>query len=561
MHISILEILQVIGSLSLFVYGMKVMSDGIQKASGGRLRATLRNLTRNPVQGVIIGGVTTGFLQSSSATTVMVVSLVNAGLITVYQSVGLIMGANIGTTVTAWIVSLGGFLLKLSLLTLPILAFSVPFYFRSKKNYQYWAEVLIGFSLLFIGLDFLKLSLPSLQNEVVYEYIKSFISYGILSNFLFVLIGVIMTLLVQSSSASMTLTLAMAYNGWLPMDLAAFMIIGENIGTCFTAEVAALVGNINARRSARIHSLFNVLGSFWIFILLPVVLQSLERIFSFFTENDHPFDDKSLMIIGLAAFHTSFNVLNTVLFLPLVKYLIGLAEWTLPEKVNMKSNFRGTYLDPALKLSELSPLEIQVEISNQSKAIKDLLNLAEAQLKAITYEEQEKNHQAIRKGIIKIKEDKIKIDEHVISLASSDVSKEIYNDISNYLSISYNLNRIAKLISNLSLQLRDKSVNKTWLTPKQRTLIFQMLDRTTMAYFEMSNHLNTKDYKQAIITHSKELEFQINTLRDDAREISIRDKDEFDFNLEGTLMFMKLITIMENIGDRIYEVSCSVNGS
>jgi phosphate:Na+ symporter len=561
MHISILEILQVIGALSLFVYGMKVMSDGIQKVSGGRLRATLRNLTRNPTQGVVIGGVTTGLLQSSSATTVMVVSLVNAGLITVYQSVGLIMGANIGTTVTAWIVSLGGFLLKLSLLTLPILAIAVPVYFRSKKNYQYWAEVLIGFSLLFIGLDFLKLSLPSLQNEVVYDYIKNFISYGILSNFLFVFIGVVITLLVQSSSASMALTLAMAYNGWLPMDLAAYMIIGENIGTCFTAEVAALVGNINARRSARVHTLFNILGSFWIFFLLPVVLNSLNGLFSYFTEIENPFEDKSLMIIGLAAFHTSFNVLNTLLFLPLIKYLIGLSEWTLPLKINPKSSHRPNFLDPALKMSELSPLEIQLEISNQSKAIKNLLDLAEAQLKALNFEEQEINHQAIRRGIIKIKEDKIKIDEHVVSLASSGVSKDIYNDISNYLTISYNLNRMAKLISNLSLQLRDKAINKTWLTPKQRTLIFQMLDRITMAYFEMSNHLNKKDYRHAIISDSQEIEININMLRDEAREMSVRDKDEFDFNLEGTLMFMKLITIMENIGDRIFEVSCSVNGS
>lgn len=552
--------LQVIGALSLFVYGMKVMSDGIQKASGGRLRATLRNLTKNPTKGVLIGGVTTGLLQSSSATTVMIVSLVNAGLITVYQSAGLIMGANIGTTVTAWIVSLGGFLLKLSLLTLPLLAIAVPFYFRSKKSYQYWAEVLIGFSLLFIGLDFLKLSLPSLQNEAVYDYIKNFMSYGIMSNFLFVFIGLVITLLLQSSSASITLTMAMAYNGWLPMDLAAHMIIGENIGTCFTAEVASLVGNIHARRSARVHTLFNILGSFWIFLVLPLVLETLDGAFTYFTNLPDPFADKSIMIIGLAAFHTSFNVLNTLLLLPFVNYLIQLSEWTLPEKKYNNAEGPKSYLDPGIKLSELSPLEIQLEITNQSKTIKQLLDHVESQFKAINNDEQERHHQSIKQLVPKVKNDKIKIDEHVINLASSGVSKNIYNDISNYLTISYNLKRIAQLILNLSLQLRDKTVNKTWLTPEQRTLTFQMIDKITLAYYEMSNHLNRINYKEATIDTSKSVEISINQLRDEAREISVRDKDEFDFNLEGTLTFMKLITILENIGDRIFEVSSSVNG-
>ena len=288
-------ILQIIGSLSLFVYGMKVMSDGIQKGSGAQLRALLRRLTRSPFNGVAFGALFTGLIQSSSATTVMIISLVNAGLITVRQSVGLIMGANIGTTVTAWIVSLGGFLLKLSHFTLPILALAVPLYFKTDKRHKVWGEVALGFALLFIGLDFLKASLPSFENQVVYDYIKGFMSYGLLSDLSFVLIGLVITLLVQPSSASMTLTLAMTFNGWLPIELAAYMIIGENIGTCFTAEVAALVGNLNARRSARTHTLFNLIGAILLFFFVPYLLDIIEDIIDGFSNQQDAFNSKELV--------------------------------------------------------------------------------------------------------------------------------------------------------------------------------------------------------------------------------------------------------------------------
>lgn len=544
-------ILQIVGSLSLFVYGMKVMSDGIQKGSGVQLRALLRRLTRNSFNGIAFGSLFTGLIQSSSATTVMIISLVNAGLITVRQSVGLIMGANIGTTVTAWIVSLGGFLLKLSYLTLPILAIAVPFYFRSNKKHKVWGEVALGFALLFIGLDFLKTSLPSLENQVVYDYIKGFMSYGLLSDFLFVLIGLIITLLLQSSSASMTLTLAMTFNGWLPIELAAYMIIGENIGTCFTAEVAALVGNLNSRRSARIHTLFNVIGALLLFLFAPSLIDIIENIIDNFTNQTNSFQSRELSTIGLAAFHTVHNVLTTAILLCFIPFLMRLAEWTLP--LRLKEN--NTNSKKALTLSELSPIEIQHQLLVQGRHIESMFKLIEEQFKSIKKEEQATKLDEISEHRNKVIELKVGIEDKTFKYSNSGTSNKIIHNVGTYFRISQNMTRISGQTYNLGQYILEKSENRTWLTPIQRTEIFKIIDAVQLAIAEMNNNLKQQNYDHTDPTEAIRIEKKINAHRDDANQISIENKDEFDFNLEGTMLFIKMNSICENIGDRILEVS------
>jgi phosphate:Na+ symporter len=268
MQYSFYDFLMLIGSLGLFLYGMKIMSEGLQKVAGDRLRSILTAMTTNRVTGVLTGLMITALIQSSSATTVMVVSFVNAGLLTLTQSISVIMGANIGTTVTAWIISLFGFKVDVSSFALPLLGIAIPLIFSSKSTRKSLGEFIFGFSFLFMGLAYLKDNVPNLaENPEMLAFIQNYTGMGYLSILLFLLLGSILTIVVQSSSATMAITLVMCSMNWIPFELAAALVLGENIGTTITANLAALTANTSARRAALAHFMFNVFGVLWMLVL------------------------------------------------------------------------------------------------------------------------------------------------------------------------------------------------------------------------------------------------------------------------------------------------------
>ena len=279
MEFGILNILELIGALGFFIYGMKEMSDGIQKVAGSKMRDILRVMTSNRFLGVFTGFLVTALVQSSSASTVMIVSFVNAGLLSLVESIGVIMGANIGTTITAWLISILGFKVKISALALPIIAIGFPMMFSSKTKFKSWAQVLIGFALLFMGLDSLKHAVPDLKsNPEILAFLSNYADMGYTSTLIFVGVGTIITLVVQSSSAAMALTLVMCNEGWIPFELAAAMVLGENIGTTITANLAALVGNVHAKRAAGAHFIFNVFGVIWMFIAFNFFISTIDTV-------------------------------------------------------------------------------------------------------------------------------------------------------------------------------------------------------------------------------------------------------------------------------------------
>jgi len=275
------QILLIIGSLGVFIFGMKMMSDGIQKLAGKRLREILRTVTSHPAKGIFTGFVTTSLVQSSSATTVMVVSFVNAGLLTLTESFGLIMGANIGTTLTSWIVNYAGLKVDITPVAIVLVGLAMPLMFSSRNQLRNLAEFIIGFGILFIGLQFLKSNVPDLDdpaNIELLEFLNRYTNMGFLSTLLFIGIGALLTVIVQSSSASTAITLVMVANGWISFPIAAAMVLGENVGTTITANMAALVANNNAKRAARFHFLFNVVGVIWMLFAFNWVIQFLEKI-------------------------------------------------------------------------------------------------------------------------------------------------------------------------------------------------------------------------------------------------------------------------------------------
>ncbi|AKJ64411.1 Na/Pi cotransporter family protein [Kiritimatiella glycovorans] len=314
-------LLNMIGGLGLFLYGMHQMSDGLRRRAGDRLRKLLQTLTSNRVFGVITGASVTTIIQSSSATTILLVSLVNASLMTLEQAIGVVMGANIGTTFTAWIVSLLGFKFKITSLALPAVAVALPFFFSRIPKRREWSEILLGFGILFMGLSVMKESVPDIsKHPEALEFVQHLVNAGFWSVLLFILLGTLLTIVVQSSSAAMAITLTMAYSGWIDFEIAAAIVLGENIGTTITAFLASLGMSPNAKRTARVHMVFNIVGVAWMLAVYQPFLQMVDQIVPGGVNDPHA------LPVHLAAFHTLFNLANTTLLIGFVPQLARLAR-------------------------------------------------------------------------------------------------------------------------------------------------------------------------------------------------------------------------------------------
>ena len=360
MEYSFYDFLKLLGSLALFLYGMKIMSEGLQKFAGDRLRRILTAMTTNRVTGVLTGMLITALIQSSSATTVMVVSFVNAGLLTLSQSIGVIMGANIGTTVTAWIISALGFKVDIAAFALPLLAFGIPLLFSQKSNRKSLGEFIFGFSFLFMGLSYLKDNAPDLsQNPDMLAFVQDYTDMGFFSIILFVLIGTVLTMIVQASAATMAITLIMCANGWISFELGAALVLGENIGTTITANLAALTGNTQARRAALAHLVFNVFGVIWVLCLFGPFTDGV----SWFVENVMGSNDPAVAVsFKLSAFHTCFNICNVLILIWFVKFIERTVCAIIPQK-EQDEEYRLRFITGGmLSTAELSILQASKEI-------------------------------------------------------------------------------------------------------------------------------------------------------------------------------------------------------
>lgn len=328
------EILQLIGALGVFLFGMKVMSDALLKLAGNKMRSILATMTSNRFLGILTGFFITSVIQSSSATTLMVVSFSNAGLLTLTESISVIMGANIGTTITAWLITILGFKVSMSAIALPLVGFGFAFTFAKKEQTKNIGGFIIGFALLFIGLQFLKEAMPDIKsNPGILEFLSRYTDLGYLSILLFLLIGTVLTVVIQSSSATMALTLIMTAEGWIPFEMAAAMVLGENIGTTITANLAAIVANYQAKRTARAHLIFNVIGVIWMLVLFYPFLKFISWMSVKFG-SESPYVSAAAIPVAISLFHTTFNVINTFLLVWFVNPIAKFVERIVPEKID-----------------------------------------------------------------------------------------------------------------------------------------------------------------------------------------------------------------------------------
>lgn len=565
------DIIRILGALAFFVYGMKMMSDGIQRAAGSQLRNILRTMTKNRFLGVGTGFLTTALVQSSSATTVMTVSFVNAGLLTLVESAGIMMGANIGTTVTGWIVAVFGFKMKLDLLSIPLFAFGVPMLFSKIGKFKYWGEFIIGFAILFMGLAALKNSVPDLeQNTDALAWIQGLAEYGIFSRMLFVLIGALVTIIVQSSSAAMAITLTLVYTGWLPLEVAAAMILGENIGTTITAEIASVVGNTNAKRSARIHSLFNIIGVIWMVILLPFILTLLSSFVENFSEifekgvkikEELELNDENIMnTYKLAAFHTTFNIINVLIMLPFVNWLVTMAIKTVPEKGGAEDEHRLKFISAGIRTPELATVELQKETahfgevaSRMSVFATKLLNSTEAKKQAKLYKNLHKYEEITDRM-------EIEITDYITKLSNQEITPRTSVKMRSILNICNDLERIGDIYYQISKTLESKNENKQYFTPEQRNNLNEMSELIDKAFAVMNKNLSTDHYDQVSMEPAMELERDINKFRNKLRKNNLNNLGSDGYNVQSAMIYNNIFSSLEKVGDHIINVTEAIAG-
>lgn len=561
MEFGFFDFLQIIGALAFFIYGMKIMSDGIQRAAGSQLRNILRTMTKNRFLGVFTGFLTTAIVQSSSATTVMTVSFVNAGLLSLVESAGVMMGANIGTTITGWVVSMLGFKLKLHILSIPLFAFAVPMIFSSKTKLKYWGEFIIGFAILFLGLSYLKGAVPDIKgNPEILDFLQNFTNWGIFSRLFFVAIGTLVTIIVQSSSAAMAITLTMCAQGWLPFEVAAAMILGENIGTTITAEIASLVGNVNAKRSARIHSLFNVIGVIWMVFLLPYILPFLSSFMQNVFHFGDPFASADDMPRHLAAFHTFFNLANVILLIGFVPLLVKGAIWSVKSKGKEDEEERLQFINTGTRTPELATVELQKETARFGEITSRMSGFARNLINTTAEKEQKKLHKKLKEYEKITDRIEIEITEYITNLSNQEITPKTSLRLRSILNICNDLERIGDIFYQVSKTIERKNEDKAYFNQDQRTELNLMLDLVDKALGEMNHNLNIPSYDDVTVDKAQSIEKEINAYRNKMRADNLSKLGQNEYPVKSAMIYNNIFSYLERVGDHIINITESIVG-
>ena len=565
----ILQIFTLLGALGMFLYGMNLMSSGLQKVSGDKLRGLLSVMTSNPFKGVLTGLGITSVIQSSSATTVMVVSFVNAGLLTLAQAIGVIMGANIGTTVTAWLVSWLGFKADISILAIPLMALGFLFSNSKKDKRQNIGELIVGFCLLFLGLSFMKESVPDLnETPQVLEFVKSWASHGLSSVLIFLFFGTLLTLVLQSSSATMAITLIMLSMGWIPFDMACAMVLGENIGTTITANIAASVGNTQAKRAAMSHTVFNLFGVVWALLLFKPFLALIGVIIDAlglpnpasegFVVGDSTSANSTAALYGLSMLHTLFNTINTLILVWFVKYIEKFVVWIIktPKKQDDEV-FRLKYISAGyVATPELATEQAFDEIIHFARISKNGFEYAKS---AISEQDSDK-FEELRAKLVKYEEISDRIEYEIatflnsvsvgdISEATSVKIKTMYKIISELESLGDSGEAISRILSRRNAH--RKNFNDGTIKNIQ-----SIADAVEAAYGVMIENLEAAHIGVLTdIMNAYKCEDCINELRNRLRDAEIEEMESGKKTYQSSVYYIDIVNEFERMGDFIINIS------
>ena len=595
MNYSFFDFLTLVGSLGLFLYGMKIMSEGLQKVAGNKLRSLLATMTKNRFAGVLTGLFITALIQSSSATTVMVVSFVNAGLLTLLQSITVIMGANIGTTVTAWIISLFGFKVSIAAFSVPLIALSIPLIFSAKSKRKSIGEFILGFAFLFMGLEMLKNSVPDLKsNPEMLEFLTKYTQSGFSSVLIFLAIGSILTVVVQSSSATMAITLVMVSKGWISYDLGAAMVLGENIGTTITANIAAIPANVSAKRAALAHTTFNVFGVVWMLFLFYPFINMITWLVSEFGPGDPTqlthftagLDAPTLNLInsesktlnteqlalqhqlqnyqiatsyGLSLFHTMFNLINTFVMIWFIKIIAKIVTFVVKKKAT-DEEFQLQYISTGmLSTSELSILQAWKELKVYAERTERMFKIT----RELYYEQNEnefvKKFSRIEKYESISDRMEVEIARYLTKVTDGRLSEESKHQIQTMLRVVSEIESVSDGCFNIGRTIVRKRDNKAVYTKEMDANIDLMMNLVEGAIHQMKEAMENNHVSNDEFNRSVNIEAEINNFRNQLKLQNISDVKDNKYGYQASVTYMDIIVECEKTGDYIINVVEALN--
>lgn len=593
MDYSILDFLCLLGAVGLFLYGMKVMSEGLQKAAGDRLRNILSAMTRNRFAGLLTGCAITALIQSSSASTVMVVSFVNAGLMSLAQSMAVIMGANVGTTFTAWIIAIFGFKVDISTFVLPLIGVAVVLLLMNKSKTKSIGEFLIGFSFLFMGLGLISDYVPDLQNNPeMFAVLRDYASGGIKSVLVFTLVGLVLTMVIQSSAATFAITLIMCTKGWITFDLACALVLGSNIGTTITPILASLSGNVAAKRASMGHLLFNLLGTLWclcVFIpfaefnswLTEAIGQgNPEALYGFVTNLEqtdpelynHLFDNslpaghdvirqignmQMSVSFGLSIFHTTFNLVNVMVMIWLTKIYVKIVEWLVPSKNRDEGEFTLKFISGGLmNAAELNIAQAEKEIVVYAERVGRMINMAHT---LIHTKEKSEEYNTLYSRLEKYEDisDRMELEiaHYLNRCAEGRLSNEGKLRIAAMLNIISEIESIADSCMGIGKILNRKIQQGVDFNEEIYGNIDTMYVYVNQAMEMMNSQLKDLEHisgKSLIDSYNKERE--INNYRNILRGANVENINGHHYEYQAGIYYMDIIGDLEKTGDYIINV-------
>lgn len=542
----LIRILNIIGSLGLFLYGMKLMSEALQRAAGGRLRRVMGRMAATPVSQIAGTAAVTATVQSSSAVTVMIVSFVNAGIVNLRQAIGMIMGANIGTTVTAWVIAVFGFELNFSLISVPLVGLGFALILIHKVHYRTLGEIIIGFALLLLGLALLQSSMSGIaQNTALFRELATYADLGYLSVILFVLIGALLTAVLQSSSATITLTLILCQSGWIPLEAGMAMILGENVGTTVTANLAAIVANTQARRAAVSHTLINVFGLVWAVPLLPWIAAGVGALFGSRGPEAAP--------LMLAFFHSGFNILNVCLLANFIPQIMRAVTRLVPQSPHDNRKHLFALDSGVVSTPELSLMQAHNEITNHAKRVLKMFGMVRS-LMTVTHAQefqQEYGH------VEKYERITDRVEREIITYLSRITSRDNGEAATRRLQTMFRTISHIELIGDGNLELakilRDKKEKNLWFNQELRDKLSGLFDLVEQALYVMVTNLENPTAEG--VERSRCIEEQINLLSARLRSEQLQEAQGQEYKYMAAIAFIELVTECEKLGDAAVHIS------
>lgn len=587
MNFGLINLFSLLGSVGLFLYGMKLMSEGLQKAAGDRLRNVLAWMTNNRFLGALTGILITALVQSSSATTVMIVSFVNAGLLNLGQSMAVIMGANVGTAITAWMISLFGFKMDIAALAIPLMAFSVPMLFTNKHKLRNWGEFLIGFSFVFLGLEYLKGAVPDLNaHPEMFAVLQQYSEMGYLSVLLFYGIGLVLTLVVQASSATFAIALIMCCKGWISFELAGAIILGGNVGTCITPVLASISGNIWAKRAAAGHLLFNILGSIWALLLFRPFMQLVLMISNLNGDptalaawtQAHPEETLALtdgtfagdqaiatqfaslqndVSFGLAIFHTVYKIINFTIMIWFTKLYVVIVNTLIPTKEHHEDESEShlKYISTGLlSTAELSILQAKKEIVLFGVRVQRMFGM----VRDLFHEEQEENfvkeYSRIQKYENISDRMEVEIANYLTKVSDGRLSDESKHQIHMKMRVISEIESVADSCYNLSRTMQRAKEQGLKLTENMQSNVELMFNLIDSGLEQMMTALRQDSLSSTDVNKSQNIENEINNFRSQLKNQNILDVNEGIYSYPLSVVYMDLITEAEKMGDYLVNV-------